>query len=495
MRTPSAIIAGGNHLFLDHHKGAMSMLNTNVTQRAPDPVQEHHAAEDSKRTRQQPGSAQLLAQAQGLPQTTGHTSVRSRSDAAANARLTNLLEFEETAGSSTPNFKKKELRHRLKVVVHQRSRDSRDPRRRQLTPIRLNPEEDDEPVLIAASNTVDKMMMSGRDVLERELDNEYDPLQRYALLHNAMCEVDKKDLPQAKKEELKTEFNGMLDDLMHKHRDEIRKGLKDAQELEAAMQAMAGGTDMHPASLRELRFLYGAKGTGELDSPLSPLAMARALQQKFGAENFSSALYSLRTKMATEFRADDRKDMNPRLWLCMSDAAAFNSVQSTFAIATDLRRNLIERAQVMPRTSHASMSVSLLGIVESGKSKVSPFVTQIFDAKDADAATKGRVYAQIQHAIRELPTTMWPHDKPSQRMDVLDELGKNIKGAYKIMPALETSAEIREKEWRIALGAEKLSRADLQRKGCRRRDGRMDLCTDCTDPACGQGVADHHVAT
>jgi hypothetical protein len=50
---------------------------------------------------------------------------------------------------------------------------------------------------------------------------------------------------------------------------------------------------------------------------------------------------------------------------------------------------------------------------------------------------------------------MWPHDKPPQRMDLFDELGKNIKRAYKAMPALETSAEKRKNKWRTALDADK----------------------------------------
>jgi hypothetical protein len=245
----------------------------------------------------------------------------------------------------------------------------------------------------------------------------------------------------------------MQTNLMDKHRDEIRRGMKDANELESAIQMMVAGTESYPASLRELRFLYGARpGTG-FDTPLTPLAMAKVLQEKFGAENFSSALGSLRTKMATGFRREQRKSANPRLWLCLSDAAAFNALQSAHAIAADLRKNLMERAQVMPQASTVSMSVSLMSLAESGRGKVASVVTQIYDGKDANGVMKAQVYLQVQHAMRMLPMTMWPADRSSQRVEVIDELGKQARGAFKEVTQLETPVERNEHVWRETLVA------------------------------------------
>ncbi|MBJ7311928.1 hypothetical protein ACFOLJ_03105 [Rugamonas sp. CCM 8940] len=369
---------------------------------------------------------------------------RPRGDGAEQTKVTGTAVFDDLAGVSQPHVKKRDLKQRL-TTVQQRSRNTQ---RKQLTRINLNQDEDDEPVRTAALETLTALRDGGRGALSEELAGKYDCLQHYALLHNALCEVDEQDAPAAEKQKLKSELNGMMGELMEQHRDEIRQGLKDTQELEAAMQKMAGGSDAKPASLRELRFMYGAKGKGIFDSPLTPLSMSKALFQRFGAGNFSSGLSGLHTRMSAELRAEQTKGMTPRLWLCMSDASAFNSVKSAFKIATELRRDLVAKAGVLPKASPAAMSLSLLTLVEAGKPKANSIVAQIHDTRNADSGTKDRVYTQVLHAVRNLSTTLWPLDKMTQRIELLDELSKQVTSTHKGMPLMETSVERRERAWR-----------------------------------------------
>jgi hypothetical protein len=414
-------------------------FNPNIAQPQP---QAPHYDQQSVPTNPRQGAQGVVPQAlAGVMQAFG----KSRAEGMGSTQITGLPIFDDLAGvkpEDSTRAKHKTLRERKQTTVQQRSRNAQ---RKSMTRINLNPEEDDEPIRDAATKTVSRLREKGRQGLEEELEGEYDPLQRYALLHNALTEVKEQDLPPKEKEELKDQLNGMMSDLMAKHRDQIRKGMKDQKEITAAVQAMAGGGS---ASLRELRFLYGAKGTGVFDSPLTPLAMAKALHERFGADNFNSGMASLRTKMSSEFHVDAQKGMNPRFWLCMTDASAFNAVQSTYAIAAELRRDLVEKANIMPRSTHATVTVSLLGVVDAGKSKVSSLVTQIHDFKDTDSVMKGRVYEQILLAIRKLPTTLWAHDKLSQRLEVLEDLSKQIGVAYRGMPTLETGVERAERKWR-----------------------------------------------
>jgi hypothetical protein len=356
--------------------------------------------------------------------------------------VTGTSVFDDLAGVKPHKFKRKELKQRLQTTVQQR----RSPQQRKVPPrINVNPDDDDDmPIRHAATSAVSRLREDGRDALERDLENELDPLQRYALLHNAMREVDEQNLPALEKEELKEQLNGMLDKLMKEHRSEIRQGMKSAEDIEAAVRAMAGGPK--PASLRELRFLYGAKGKGVFDSPLSPLAMAKALQERFGGDSFTSGLNSLRSKMSGELRAEHKKSQSPRFWLCMSDASAFNMVQSTHAIAVELRRDLVAKAQVLPKVNPAAITVSLLSVVEAGKSKVNSMVAQICDAKDSDPVKKALVYAQVAHAIKMLPLALWALDKQSQRLDLIDELVKQVVGTYGSMPMPELSVERKERQ-------------------------------------------------
>lgn len=408
---------------------------------------------DNRHDQPQPSQANEVAPQQAQPQS---TQAKTRADTPAGTQLTGTVMFDDERGGVQHHApKQKDLKQRLKTTVQQRSRSAK---RKSMTRINLNPDDDDEPIREEAANTVSRLRKDGREAVEKDLSEEFDPLQRYALLHNAMCEVDEQDLPQTEKEDLKEQLQGMLNDLMNTHRTEIRKGLKDAHEIEAAMQMMAGGSAANPASLRELRFLYGAKGQGVFDSPLSPLAMAKALQQRFGATNFSSALGSLRSKMAHELRVEDHKSLNPRFWLCMSDASAFNAVQSAYAIAAELRRDLVEKAHVLPRASEAAISVGILTMVESGKSKINVLVSQVYDGKDGDPATRGRVYQQVMQAVKRLPHTMWPLDKLNVRLDLIDELSKQCVSAYGNMPMPELAVERMERQWRADLDAQKARR-------------------------------------
>lgn len=381
---------------------------------------------------------------------------KGRAEAAGTTQITGMAVFDDLAGvkqeDSTKTKQKKTLRER-KQSVQQRSRNTQ---RKVITRTNLLQEDEEEPIKEAASKTLAALRGRGRQDTEEELAREYDPLQRYALLHNALVELEDKDMPATEKEELKEQLNGMLSDLVAKHRDEIRRGLKDQADVAAAAQVMAGST----RNLRELRFLYGAKGTGVFDSPLSPLAMAKALRERFGGDNFIKGMSSLRGRMASEFHVEPEKGMNPRLWLCYSDAMAFLTVQSTYAIAGELRRDLVEKAAVMPQTDDAEVTESLLGVVDAGKSKINGLVSRICNLKDADSVQKGRVLEQILVAVRKLPHTFWAAEKLPQRLEVLDDLLKQVGVAYQGMPTLETGVERHERQWRESWEARKQQVAD-----------------------------------
>jgi hypothetical protein len=313
-------------------------------------------------------------------------------------------------------------------------------------------EEDEERLNLAASDTVSKLRTAGRWSLEQEHREKYDPLERFALLHTAKLHIDKEDLPESEKEKLKTNLNDMLADLWQQHHDEIRKGLKNVEELEAAVDSMGAAANIQPASMRELRFLYGVKGPNSFDSPLSPMNMAKVLLRKFGSNAFGSAFTELRSKMSRQLSTVQPERYTPRFWLSSNDATAFNTVQSTFAIARKLNMDLRQHAKVEPHASDAYTTISVLGMVEAGKAKVHSMVAQVYDTRQADPIVKGRVYQQVAVAVRSLPLPMWP--QMQQRIELLDEVQKQVTSARKgLMPANQTLEEKREKEWREALRA------------------------------------------
>jgi hypothetical protein len=433
-----------NHWSFNYHKCDMRdvAFNPNLFQQQPLPVPTNpKPGTDPLAPRMSPDGMQP-----GVP--------KGRMEAMGQTQVTGQSVFDDLAGVKPEDHKKakqKSLDERRQTSVQQRSRNAQ---RKTMTRLNLNPDEDDSPIREVASDAVSTMRGKGRKGLQEEFDGKgYDPLQQYAVLHNAMCDVQEKSLPPKEKEVLRDQLNQMMSDLMVTHRDQIRQGLKDSHAIDAAMQAMAGGTRDRPASLRELRFLYGAKGKGVFDSPISALAMTKALKEKFGPDNFVSGMASLQSRMSTEFRRDPQKGTTPRLILCMSDANAFVSVATTHKIATELRRDLIDKANVIPRASNVALTESLLSVAEQGKPKLNSLVNQIKDIKDEHPVMQARVQEQVLHAIRKLPSPLWSQEKLV--LDVIDELNKQIGGAYQGMPLLETSVERRERQWRATWDEEK----------------------------------------
>lgn len=394
---------------------------------------------------------QVVPYQQGVPLTG-----RKPADAAGQSQLMGTQIFEDLSGGKMPSFKQKTLRQRFLTTVQQKTRNAN---RKMLARLKPENEEEDAPVREAASKAVASLRKHGQSALAQQLSNEYDPLEHYALLYNALCQVDDENLPDEEKEEVKTKLSSMLDDLWEQHGEQIRKGLQDAEALEHAVGAMAAARNVNPTSIAELRFLYGSKGKGRFDMPLTPLAMAKILQQKFGSENFSSAMGDLRSKMAADlrkdasYRDDPARSVSPVMWLSMSDAAAFNAVQSCHGISSGMNRDMAEKVGLLSGASPASITVAILVLVESGKPKLTAFITQVVDLRQVDQIKKGQAYDVILQWLKKLPLTLWPQDKLGQRMEILDEVSKMTHNAHysAILPLMTRDPENAERQWRAEL--------------------------------------------
>ena len=145
----------------------------------------------------------------------------------------------------------------------------------------------------------------GRRVeIEKKLEDDgRDPLQSYVFLQKALFDVDNQDMSPEKKDSLKATLKEMLKDVYERNPQEIRKGLQAADELTTAVDAMSALSDKSANSVRELRFLYGAKSDAKQDAPLTPLTMLKALVKHFGSEHVEAAVGELRSKMMSGLRS------------------------------------------------------------------------------------------------------------------------------------------------------------------------------------------------
>ncbi|RJF96885.1 hypothetical protein D3870_21145 [Noviherbaspirillum cavernae] len=313
-------------------------------------------------------------------------------------------------------------------------------------------EEDVELLHVAVSSALNVWRKNGLYSFQSLLSTKYeDPLERYALLHNALIEVGREEKRTTEVDFLERSIRSMKADLFMKNGAALRNGLAGKEAMQSLMTTLGANSGIPPASLPELRCVYGAKGIGKFDAPLTPFRMATILHQKFGAANFSGALSELRAKMATDLLPDlrrpQRRHQPPYLWLTLADAAAFNQVQSSFGIACDLRRDLVDKGQVLPRASHVEIAIVILGIAESGKGKASVLVNQIVDTRHMDDLQKAKVAGIVSASVRRLPVTMWPADKMAQRLDLIDELDAMVMDGHRGISPSQVKMESREKEW------------------------------------------------
>ncbi|MFZ6773934.1 hypothetical protein ACO0LB_14580 [Undibacterium sp. SXout7W] len=356
-----------------------------------------------------------------------------------------LAEFNESAGVKPRGHHHKQrpvtLQERLKMLMPRRV-----PLRR--TTNVMNPDDFDvsEQLQLAGSDLLEALQSGDRSVMDEHLSENYDPLERYALLQYTRSKVDESDFSQAEKSRLANDLDGMLNELMNKDGDVIHTGLLNKNAFESALGRMSSlavqsNIEHPPGSLSELRAMYGAGPKGKTESGLTAIDLAKSLVAKFGENNFSQALSSLRSTMSTDFRNNPAKQSGPKLWLSLTDANSFNIVQTGFALAGDLRRNLSEHAGVMTKSNQAEMAIALLSLAEHGRGKADHLMVHLADIQSLTALQKMQMCLLTRQTIEKFPMIFWKKELPLQRMSLLDELGALALAISGEIPAALTKEE------------------------------------------------------
>lgn len=142
-----------------------------------------------------------------------------------------------------------------------------------------------------------------QEEVEALLARYFEPLQRYHVLFEALGKLEESPLGNGKDVAVKNALNEMMSNLMERYPHEIRRALQETDDMVNALETMAGDELIGSGgpSNRELRFLIGAKSTGNFDAPLTPLTMLKAIIKNFGADKCVPALTSLRPRMMSGF--------------------------------------------------------------------------------------------------------------------------------------------------------------------------------------------------
>lgn len=340
-------------------------------------------------------------------------------------QLTGLAEFNQRAGIHKHVAPMLSLQQRLAAMQQRRL-----PVSRMLDNSIGMDWEVDEHLNAASVNLLSSLQKKDGVTLAGNLLSDYDVLERHALLRQARAKLEESGPGLDDSDALKLSLDTMLSDLMAESGDVIRKGLDDKENMKFTLAAMndlsALNNRFHDSeSLNELRALYCNKNRAGSVAPFNACSLAKTLQERFGVKNFVAALASLRKKSSDIFRTKKSALQGAGLWISLSDAQSFNSIQSSFAIAGDLLCDLGERAFITPMSGQAETALTLLEVAEYGNYQGNALVTQIVGQGRFSAIQMAQVYMLTRRSIEKIPLTMWSVDSLTRRNGLLEDL-KNL---------------------------------------------------------------------
>lgn len=275
------------------------------------------------------------------------------------------------------------------------------------------PEADDEDLQTAAIAALELLQQEGSNALEQHLDQHYDILERHSILRELLAQLDQQG-PMS--EPYAGDVKQQLQQLQQQHAEQLAPALQAQSLLEGALASLQNG------SFASLRASLGAARQGKKEQALSPLSLATALKQQFGANHFGLALHQARSRLAAQFRHRPQAWASPQLCLSLADANSFAAVNTCFTVAGELQRDVSANAGVLLKSSQLDTALSLLGVCETRSSNLTNLVANLCDTSVLNPAQRRQLYQLLRHALAQLPLTMWSKDASAQRSVLLDQL-------------------------------------------------------------------------
>ncbi|RSZ61106.1 hypothetical protein HF313_16415 [Massilia atriviolacea] len=291
----------------------------------------------------------------------------------------------------------------------------------------------DTPLKSAAAQLIESLSQRSDDRGEPWQGTE-DPLQQQMLLEQARQHLEHlPDDGSGKREALGARLDAMQAGLTARHGPAIAQGKGHADALEGALAAQGAA----PAALSALRQQFGAPVNGRRDAPMPPTALLDILLKQAGPAGAGTALGRPPAQLHEELRRRGRS--GPRLWLSLQDAASFQLVNTSFAMAGDLRRELSDKAQAAPLAGQGELARLLLGLGDADAGQAGPLLRQLVDMEHLSPRQRGAACQVLRAAIARCPDSMWSGAAPSQRLGLLDQLQAMTIEHHAALPTLSAA--------------------------------------------------------
>ncbi|WP_151633696.1 hypothetical protein [Noviherbaspirillum aerium] len=256
-----------------------------------------------------------------------------------------------------------------------------------------------------AGNILKRIRNGDQSDLEQNLRDQYDPLERYRLLQEALKQLDDEARSDEDKTPPRRQIQRLLDDLDKRHGREIREGLEATGDMHALLQSLGD------ASVNTVRGWFGTPAQGKVHAPLTPIDLAVRLKDAFGAGQCSDALTRLGQIVAKPLSARNHRAAGEPPLMALSDTRAFTTVRSCHAKALELKRQLAEiNVTVRNRQEPMELAVTLMIMAASGKDQVANLAGSIIDFGGLSTRQNSRAWGCLRRVLSDLPLSLWPQD-------------------------------------------------------------------------------------
>jgi hypothetical protein len=131
----------------------------------------------------------------------------------------------------------------------------------------------------------------------------------------------------------------------------------------------------------------------------------------------------------------------PRLWLSLQDAACFQLVNTSYALAGDLRRELSEQAETAPLAGQGALARLLLRLGEPEVGQAEPLLRQLADMRRLTPRQRAAACRALRGVIARCPDGMWGGEALPQRNRLLDQLQQMTIEHHAALPTLSTAPD------------------------------------------------------
>lgn len=290
------------------------------------------------------------------------------------------------------------------------------------------------------------------------------PSQRLNVYIEAATNVNSEDLAPEDAQRIKQDVTQILEEIQSKNPHALRPFIHDPEKFREAAEEIVGPLEKLTAIMRrEFRNRYSPDNPhteiSRVDVPYDALSVLVFSIKIAGPEDcpkFLAALHKSICGSQMKLREVPNRNL-PKLWLIMSDSAAFKLAESALALASQLRTDIANQTRIAPAIPAADIAVLMLSAANGawGKGMSDRITKEVVGPAQINSLNLAKIHLLVHRSMDLLPDTAWAANRLNAKYELLAELRKKGYGLQPAMPTHPIKEERVEQKWLSQLQAAK----------------------------------------